>query len=136
MQEILVLIHLILVVFKRLLDWIDRCDLASQAGLPKPAFKTTDGEDIFPTDEEEPWWLTDISKRLLFGDKKEEKQLEGDEDGPATCDEEEEEPEKKEVSDDDPLSEPEELDLGRDSASSGAHYRVLKAWSSTSQSDQ
>lgn len=120
-----------LVVFKRLLDWIDRCDLSSQVGLPKADFKTSDGENILPTGEDELWWLTDISKRILFDDKKEEKHLEGDEDGPASCDEEDEEPEKKEVSDDDPLSEPEQLDLDRSTASSCDQYRVSKAWNST-----
>ena len=41
------------------MDWADQ---NSQAGLPKPPFETEQGEPIFPEDEE-PWWLTDISRR-------------------------------------------------------------------------
>ena len=41
---------------------------------------------------------------------------------------EEDEPEKGEVSDDDPLSEPEQLDLGRTGASSKDHFKVSMAW--------
>ena len=41
-------------VIKRLLDWIDRVDAASQEGLPKPMFEDADGSPIFP-DDEEPW---------------------------------------------------------------------------------
>ena len=88
------------VVFQRLLDWIDRCDVASQTGAPKPAFQTIDGEPIFPEDDD-PWWLTDISRRLTDDAKQD-----GDEDGPAT--EGEEEAEQREISDDDPLSDPEQ----------------------------
>ena len=79
------------VVFQRLLDWIDRCDLASQTGAPRPAFQTISGEQIFPSDDD-PWWLTDISRRLSADAKRE-----GDEDGPAT--ESEEEGEQGEVTD-------------------------------------
>ena len=64
------------VVIKRLLDWIDWADQNSQAGLPKPPFETEDGEPIFP-EEEEAWWLTDISRRAAPEEK-----VEGDEDGP------------------------------------------------------
>ena len=81
------------------MDWIDRCDLASQSGAPKPEFQTTSGEPIFP-ENEEPWWLTDISRRLSADAKRE-----GDEDGPAT--EGEEEGEQGEVTDEDPVSESE-----------------------------
>ena len=73
------------VVFRRLLDWIDRCDTASQAGHPKPAFETLDGDPIFPEDEDDAWWLTDVSKRVAAENVK------GDEDGPATDEEEVEE---------------------------------------------
>ena len=66
------------VVFQRLLDWIDRCDVASQTGAPKPSFQTVNGEPIFPEDDD-PWWLTDISRRLTDDAKQD-----GDEDGPAT----------------------------------------------------
>ena len=89
------------VVFQRLLDWIDRCDVASQTGEPKPSFKTADSAAIFPEDDD-PWWLTDISRRLVDDDKQD-----GDEDGPAT--EGEEEGEQKELSDEDPLSEAEHV---------------------------
>ena len=72
------------VVFQRLLDFIERCDIASQQGLPRPEFKTLDGQAIFPEDEE-PWWLTEVSKRISAEDRR------GDEDGPVTDDEGEEE---------------------------------------------
>ena len=86
------------VVFHRLLDWMDRVDLASQSGSARPAFQTPDGEDIFPP-EEELWWLTDISRRAA-GDKEEQQ---GDEDGPPSEIEEEAIP-GQEVSDEDPVS--------------------------------
>ena len=89
------------VVFQRLLDWIDRCDVASQMNLSKPQFQAADGGPIFPDDEDDQWWLTDVSKRLASEDRR------GDEDGPMTGDEAGDEVEQKEVSDDDPLSEPE-----------------------------
>ena len=62
------------VVFQRLLDWIDRCDNAAQLGLPKPEFKTLESGTIFPEDDE-PWWLTDVSKRIGAEGQR------GDEDG-------------------------------------------------------
>ena len=110
------------VVFQRVLDWIDRCDAASQTGAPKPEFQTTSGEPIFP-EGEEPWWLTDISRRL----GQDAKQQEVDEDGPASDGEgkdEEKEDEQKELSDDDPSSEPEQVSA---SASSSA-YDPNVAW--------
>ena len=67
------------VVFQRLLDFIERCDIASQLGLPRPEFKTLDGEAIFLEDDE-PWWLAEVSKRISAEDRR------GDEDGPATDD--------------------------------------------------
>ena len=85
------------VVIKKLLDWIDRCDIASQTGAPKPAFETLDGEAIFPEDDD-PWWLLEIQKRKL-----EEEELVGDEDGPPS-----EEEMQAEVSDEDPVSETED----------------------------
>ena len=75
---------------------MDRVDLATQTGDPRPPFKTADGEDIFP-DSDEPWWLTDVSRRAPA-----EEQDPGDEDGPAS--EIEEEGQQAEVSDDDPVS--------------------------------
>ena len=109
-------------VFQRVLDWIDRCDVASQTGAAKPEFQTISGEPIFP-DSEEPWWLTEISRRL----GQEGKQQEADEDGPASDGEgkdEEKEDEQKELSDDDPSSEPEQVSA---SASSSA-YDPNVAW--------
>ena len=90
------------VVFQRLLDWIDRCDVASQMNLSKPQFQAADGGPIFPEDEDDQWWLTDVSKRIAAGD-----QHAVDEDGPMTSDEEGDEIKQTELSDDDPLSEPE-----------------------------
>ena len=58
-------------VIHRLLDWIDRVDMASQSKdpeVPKPLFATKPsdrfpcGEPIFP-DDEDPWWLTDVQRK-------------------------------------------------------------------------
>ena len=49
-------------VLHRLLGWIDRADRAAQAGEPKPASTTPEGEAIFPEDDEE-WWLTRFERR-------------------------------------------------------------------------
>ena len=84
-----------LAVIKRLLDWISRVDLASQQGLPRPAFKTVGGDPIFPPEEEQ-WWLTDFQQR------KKPEETAGDEDGPATDAEGED---KSETDDEDPTSE-------------------------------
>ena len=102
------------VVFQRFLDWIDRCDMASQTGAAKPEFQTTDGEPIFP-DNDEPWWLTDISRRLTHDGNQE-----ADEDGPPTDGEEDE---RNEVSDEDPPSEPEQV-----SASASSRHEPSVAW--------
>ena len=86
-----------LVVIRRLLDWIGRVDLASQRGGTRPAFKTTDGDPIFP--DEEKWWLTDVQQRK----KPEEVQQQADEDGPVSeCDDK-----KDDTEDEDPTSEEE-----------------------------
>ena len=70
--------------------------------MTKPQFQAADGGPIFPEDEDDQLWLTDVSKRLAT----EERQ--GDEDGPVTGDEAgDDEMEQREISDDDPLSEPE-----------------------------
>ena len=65
-------------VIRRLLAWIDRCDEASQQGLPRPEFKAEDGSRIFPAEgsDEEMWWLTDVKR----------KEKSGDEDGPPDSD--------------------------------------------------
>ena len=51
-------------------------DLASQRGAPKPDFETELGEPIFPEDEEEAWWQTQLSRRA----PKDEEPVVGDED--------------------------------------------------------
>ena len=81
------------VVIHRLLDWMDRVDLATQTGDPRPLFQTADGDDIFP-DSDEP---SGVSRRAPA-----EEQDPGDEDGPAS--EVAEEGQQAEVSDDDPVS--------------------------------
>ena len=45
--------------------------------MPKPDFETLEGEPIFPEDED-PWWLTDVSRKV----KEEGEKVDGDEDGP------------------------------------------------------
>ena len=103
-------------VMKRLLDWIDRVDRASQTGAPKPAFQTEDGHAIFP-DDDEPWWLTDVARRA----PEEEEQQNGDEDGPPS---DVDEALQAEVSDDDPLSEAGDLPS---TSEAGPHVPVV-AW--------
>ena len=52
-------------VIQRLLQWVDRCDWASQRGEGRPPFETLQGDAIFPTSDEcedAKWWLTDISR--------------------------------------------------------------------------
>ena len=65
------------VVIRGLLSWIDRADIASQRGGPRPAFSTPTGEHIFP---DEPWWLTELERRT----QDEPQVAEDDEDGPAS----------------------------------------------------
>ena len=86
------------VVIRKLLDWIDRVDIASQCGRSRPPFATPSGGAIFPEDDD-PWWLTELSRR-----SREEPPPPGDEDGPAAS--EEEGPAEDALTDDeDPLSE-------------------------------
>ena len=54
------------VVIKRFLDWVDRCDLASQAGQPKPVFRTAEGGSIFPEDPDEQWWCSGGSSIIPY----------------------------------------------------------------------
>ena len=103
-------------VIKKLLDWIDRVDRASQSCAPKPDFETEEGEPVFPEDEEDQWWLTDVSRRVA-----QEGNVEGDEDGPAS---EELEPEQREVSDSEAGSELE-------GASSTRRHAPFVAWRRT-----
>ena len=67
------------VVIYRVLDWMDRVDMASQTGEPRPVFQTLDGQIIFP-EGDEPWWLTDVQKRAA----PDEEEQPADEDGPAS----------------------------------------------------
>ena len=84
-------------VIRKLLNWIGAVDSASQRGGVRPAFKTTDDQDIFPS-EDKPWWLTDVQQR-----KKPEETNPVDEDGPVSeCDDP-----KDETEDEDPTSEEE-----------------------------
>ena len=109
--------------FPKIVASIDRCDVASQHGLPKPTFETPDGEPIFPEDEDDAWWLTDVSKRVASEDK-----IKSDEDGPAADDEGVDEGEQKgDVSDDDPLTDAEEV-----TASSSNQHVPVAAWSTDS----
>ncbi len=85
-------------VLLRLLAWIDRVDLASQGGSPRPAFLGEDGREIFPLegDPDEKWWLTELSRR------KEEERLAREElleDGPGSSEEECSDAERKKDSD-------------------------------------
>ena len=89
-------------VIKAPLDWISRVDLASQQGLPRPVFKTVDGDPIFPPEEDQ-WWLTDFQQR------KKPEDIAGDEDGPPT---EAEEEEKDDTDDEDPTSEEDVAEQG------------------------
>ena len=66
-----------LTVIQKLLDWIDRVDLASQRGGGRPAFTTLTGDPIFPPKEQE-WWMTDVRRNNR------EQQPGADEDGPVT----------------------------------------------------
>ena len=100
------------VVIHRLLDWMDRVDLATQTGDSRPLFQTADGDDIFPEDGD-PWWLTDVSRRAPA-----EEQENGDEDGPPS--EMEEEGQQAEVSDEDPMS----------SEAEAARYTPTVGWTS------
>ena len=71
------------VVIHRLLDYMNRVDVATQQGRARPPFKTLEGVDIFPP-EDELWWLTDVSRRA-----KDEDEQPADEDGPPSEIEEE-----------------------------------------------
>ena len=46
-------------VLQRLLAWIDRADRASQAQVEPPVFETAEGNPIFPTEDDDEWWLTE-----------------------------------------------------------------------------
>ena len=67
-------------VIQKLLGWIDKVDLSSQAGLPKPPFEDENGDSIFPPEghEDALWYLTDLSRTK----REEELARQADEDGP------------------------------------------------------
>ena len=87
-------------VIHKLLDWIERVDRASQTGAPRPAFETLEHEEIFPADEENKWWLTNIQNRKT----PETQQPPADEDGAPSSEGEHVSDEDKAVSDEDPSS--------------------------------
>ena len=64
-------------VIRKLLQWIDRCDHASQQNAPSPPVCAEDGGPIFPLegDEDKLWWLTDVKRKEKGEDAK------ADEDG-------------------------------------------------------
>ena len=72
-------------VLHKLLAWIDDCDLASQSGRPKPECVDENGQDIVPTDDDNLWWLTEMSarKKVDEGDR-----AKADEDGPPESEDE------------------------------------------------
>ena len=95
------------VVIHKLLDWIDRVDRASQIGAPRPAFETLDRRSIFPEDEEDKWWLTDVANR-----KTPAPPVQPDEDGPPSSEGEQVDDDDKSVEDEDPLTEEEVVEGG------------------------
>ena len=107
-----------LAVIRKLLDWISRFYLASQQGLSRPAFKTVDGEAIFPPQEER-WWLTELQQR-----NKPENMV-GNEDGPLSEAEEEEE-EKDDTDDEDPTTDDDVAEQGVDQKD--ATFKPTPAW--------
>lgn len=93
-------------VIHRLLDYIDRADLASQRGEPKPPFVAADGMEIFPSMDDDLWWLSDMQRKTATGDATTKPLDGGDEDGP--FEEEAAQDDRSEVenvtSDEDPLT--------------------------------
>jgi len=87
-------------VLYKLLEWIDRCDYASQAGEEKPPCTDKNGDEIIPSDPEHLWWLTEMSVRKS---DEEEIQPKDDEDGPGSSEEE-----KNDLTDDESMTSDEE----------------------------
>ncbi len=83
-------------VLHKLMEWIDACDYASQEGKEKPECIDGDGQPIVPTDEDNLWWLTELSARKTEENPQEEPKA--DEDGPPESDHE---VEKNDITDDD-----------------------------------
>ena len=92
-------------VLHLLLDWIDKCDIASQLGLEKPPCQTESGEKIIPTDENDIWWLTELQCRKTEEDEPDKHMGDGDEDGPPKSSEDE----KADITDDDETMSEEEI---------------------------
>ena len=84
--------------------------------------KLPDGKPIFPEDEDDAWWLTDVSKRVAAENK-----VEADEDGPASDDDDMKDREEKEVPDEDPSSDAEEVNNW-----TGNQHVPVVAWSKRS----
>ena len=95
-------------VIHKLLDWIERVDKTSQTGAPRPSFETVDHQPIFPEDEEDKWWLTDVANRKTPAPPV---QPVGDEDGPPSS-EGEQVDDDEQVDDEDPLTEEEVVEGG------------------------
>jgi len=107
-------------VIRKLLNWIEAVDLASQRGGARPEFKTTEGEPIFPG-EDNKWWLTDVQQR-----KKPAEVQQADEDGPASeCDEQ-----KNETDDEDPTS---EEDCNDADVPASGHKQLQPFWAEASE---
>jgi hypothetical protein len=107
-------------VMHRLLDWIDRVDLMSQHGSPRPPFETIEGGPIFPNTND-PWWLTEVQKRKDGDGEVQGKCLE---DGPAS-DVESIRDEQEVTDDDDPPSEESDASDGRtDGRADACHGQV------------
>ena len=113
-----------LAVIRRLLDWIGRVDLASQRGGVRPAFQTSDGDPIFPG-EDEKWWLTEVQQRK----KPDDAHQQADEDGPASeC-----EDQKDDTEDEDPTTEEEEEE-GEEATTCAPGYKADRAqWTKASE---
>ena len=110
-----------LAVIRRLLDWISRVDMASQRGSVRPPFATSDGEPIFPG-EDELWWLTEVQR------KKPDSTEAGDEDGPAS----EHEDDKEQTDDEDRLSDVSSARGDEHEEAQASQFKAEVAWQSES----
>jgi len=111
-----------LAVIKALLEYIDRCDVASTVeGAPKPAFCTADGGAIFP--EEEKWWMTELSIRKA--------EQAADEDGPPSEVEEDEQAADLDVIDPELPIEEDDSSGGEDTAVGGEPVEVRTGYRAT-----
>jgi len=85
-------------VLHKLLDYINRCDYASQLGEEKPPCIDENGEEIIPTHDDNLWWLTEMSARKST-EEEEEPKPKDDEDGPGSSEEE-----KNDLTDDESMT--------------------------------